>query len=79
MFSPERILLDIISGVDEGIIQGIPWESLPLTRVFIKERLALATFFACYYSPKADDPLWHLNSGARLINPVEGQSFIVEI
>ena len=36
VISSERILLDIISGVDEGILQEIPWESLPLTRVFVK-------------------------------------------
>ena len=43
VISLERILLDVIAGVDEGILDEIPWETLPLTRVFVKERLALAT------------------------------------
>ena len=75
-FSSERTLLAIISGIHEGIVQGILWESLPLTRVFIKERLALSAFLTCYCSPQADGPLWRLNSGAGLNIPVEGQSFI---
>ena len=53
VISPERILLDVITGVDEGIMQEIPWESLPLTRVFVKERLALAAFFTCLCSSQA--------------------------
>ena len=69
VFSLERTLQAIISGVDEGIVQGIPWESMPLTRVFIKERLALAAFLTCYFSPQADGPLSRLNSGAGLSIP----------
>ena len=76
VFSSERTMLAIISGVDEGIVQGIPWESLPLTRVFIKERLALATFLTYYFSPQASVPLWHLNSGVGLSIPIDGHSFI---
>ena len=72
VYSPERTLLDIISGVDEGIVQGILWESLPLTRVFIKERLALAAFLTCCCSSQAGGPLWRLNSGAMFSIPVEG-------
>ena len=75
VFSLERTLQAIISGVDEGIVQGIPWESLPVTRVFIKERLALAAFLTCYCSPQVDGPLSRLNSSAGLNIPVEGQSF----
>ena len=47
VISPERILLDVIAGVDEGVLQEIPWETVPLTRVFVKERLALAAFSTC--------------------------------
>ena len=36
VISLERILLDVIARVDEGILQKIPWESLLLTRVFVK-------------------------------------------
>ena len=40
----EEALLVVISGFDEGFDQGIPWETLPLIRRFVKERLALAAF-----------------------------------
>ena len=36
VFSLERTLLDIISGVGKSILQEILWESMPLTRVFVK-------------------------------------------
>ena len=47
VISLEKILLDVIAGVDEGWLQEIPWETLPLTRVFVKEIQALATFSTC--------------------------------
>ena len=36
VISLERILLDVIAGVDEGVLQEISWETLPLTKVFVK-------------------------------------------
>ena len=36
--------MNIVVGVEEGRLQGIPWQSLPLIRAFVKERLALAAF-----------------------------------
>ena len=77
VISSERILLDIITGVDEGILQEIPWESLPLTRVFVKERLALAAFFTYLCSTHAGVSLWFLNSGSGLSLSIDDQSFIV--
>ena len=41
---PEQVLMNVIAGVGEGWLQDIPWEALPLTRSFVKERLALASF-----------------------------------
>ena len=41
---PKRILLNVIAGIGEGWLQEIPWEALPLTRTFVKERLALEGF-----------------------------------
>ena len=76
VISLERILLDIITGVDEGILQEILWESLPLTRFFVKERLDLTTFLTCFYSPHFGDPLWCSNSSSRLSLPVDDQFFI---
>ena len=76
VYSPTRTLLAIISGVDEGIVQGILWESLPLTRVFIKESLALAAFLTYYCSSQAGGPLWCLNTGAVFSIPVEGQPLL---
>ena len=75
-FSLERSLLDVITGVDEGVLQEIPWESLPLTRVFVKERLPLTAFFSCFCSPHAGGPLWRLNFGFGLSLPVDDQFFI---
>ena len=54
-----KALLVVISGVDEGYAQGIPWESLPLIRGFVKERLALAAFLNCICSSRAIGPSWH--------------------
>ena len=68
--------MDVISGIDEGVLQEISWESLPLCRVFIKERLALSTFFSYHCSPHASGPLWHLSSGLGLSLPV-GEFFTV--
>ena len=41
--SPEavRILLNVVTGIEGGRLQGIPWQTLPLTRSFVKERLLL--------------------------------------
>ena len=66
VISPESIMLDVITGVDEGILQEIPWESLPLTRVFVKERLALTAFFTCLCSTQAGVSLWFSNLGFGL-------------
>ena len=49
----EEALLAIISGFDEGFAQGIPWETLPLIRSFVKERLALAAFLNCLCSSRS--------------------------
>ena len=76
VISPERILLDIIIGVDEGILQEITWESLPLTRVFVKERLALTTFFNCLCSTHARVSLWFSNSSFGLSVSIDDQSFL---
>ena len=76
VISLKRILLDIITGVDEGILQEIPWESLPLTRVFVNERLALAAFFTCLCSTQAGVSLWFSNSGSGLSLSIDDQSFI---
>ena len=49
----EEALLAIISGFDEGFAQGIPWETLPLIRRFVKERLAFAAFLNCLCSSRS--------------------------
>ena len=35
-FLLERTLLNVITGIDEGVLQAIPWESLPFCRSFVK-------------------------------------------
>ena len=45
-----HFLLTVVAGVEEGRLQGIPWQSLPLIRAFVKERLALAAFSICHCS-----------------------------
>ena len=42
-----RFLLKTVSGIEEGSLQGLPWQVLPLIRSVVKERLALATFSPC--------------------------------
>ena len=76
VISLERILLDFISGVDEGILQEILWESLPLTRVFVKERLALTAFFTCFCSSQASVSIWFSNFGSGLRLYIDDQYFI---
>jgi len=77
VFLLERTLLNVISGVGEGYLTEIPWESLPFYRAFMKERLALAAFFSCHCSPSDGGPLWRLNSGLGP-NFSEGEVFSVE-
>ena len=69
--------MNVISGVGEGYLTEIPWESLTFCRAFMKERLALAVLFSCHCSPSNSGPLWHLNSG---LGPSfsEGEVFSVE-
>ena len=69
--------MDVIAGVNEGILQEISWETLPLTRVFVKERLALATFSTCLCSTQAGVSLWFSNLGSRLSLSIDDRSFIV--
>ena len=57
----EKALLVVISGVDEGYAQGIPWESLPLIRCFVKERLALAVFLNYIFSSHSVVGSWRSN------------------
>ena len=42
----QYILLSV-SGIEEGSLQGLPWQALPLIRSVVKERLALAAFTPC--------------------------------
>ena len=74
--SLERILLDVIAGVEEGVLQEIPWETLPLTRVFVKERLALTVFSTCLCTTQTGVSLWFSNIGSRLSLSIDDQSFI---
>ena len=73
MISLERILLDVIAGVDEGILQEIPWETLSLTRVFVKEMLDLAAFSTCLCSTQAGVSLWFSNLGSGIILSIDNQ------
>ena len=57
-------MLVVILGVDEGYAQEIPWESLPLIRAFIKERLALVAFLNCICSSRVVGPSWNSVSGS---------------
>ena len=77
ILSPERTLLNVISGVDDGFLQDIPWESLPFCRLFVKERFTLVAFFSCHCSSQDSGPLWCLNSGLGLSFPV-GEVFAVD-
>ena len=36
VFSPERMLLNVISGFGDGYLTDIPWETLPFYRAFMK-------------------------------------------
>ena len=75
---PKRILLDVIAGVGEGWLQEIPWEALPLTMTFVKERLSLAAFSSCSYSTLTGSSLWFasIDSGPSL--PSDAQSLTAE-
>ena len=44
--SLQYILLSVL-GIEEGSLQGLPWQALPLIRSVVKERLALAAFTPC--------------------------------
>ena len=66
VISPKKIPLDVIAGVNEGWLQEIPWETLPLNRVFVKERLYLAAFSTCLCSTQAGVSLWFSNLGSGL-------------
>ena len=78
VISPENILLDVIAEVNEGWLQDIPWETLPLTKVFVKERLALSTFSTCLCTTHSGTSLGFSNIGSRLSLSIDDQSFIAE-
>ena len=56
-----RILQEVVTGIEGGQLYGIPWQVLPLTRSFVKERLALATL--SNYRCKLTSVLWSRGSG----------------
>ena len=57
-----RVLLNVVAGVGEGWLQDIPWQALPVTRSFVKERLALVAFSTCSCSSLF--ALWSSNLGS---------------
>ena len=59
-----HILLNVVAGIGEGWLQGIPWQELPLTRSFVKERLALAAFSTCHCSSLST--LWSSGLGSGI-------------
>ena len=75
---PKHILLDVIAGVGEGWLLKIPWEALPVTRTFVKERLALAAFSSCSCSTLTGSSLWCSNIDSGSSPPSESQSLTVE-
>ena len=42
-----RFLQEVVTGIEGGHLHGIPWQVLPSTRSFVKERLALAALSNC--------------------------------
>ena len=76
--SPERVLLNVIAGVGEGWLQDIPWEALPLTRSFVKERLALAAFSTCSCSSLSGSSLWYSNPDSGSSLPPEAHTVNAE-
>ena len=54
----------MIAGVGEGWLQETPWEALPLTRNFVKEWLALASFSSFSCSTLSSSSLWFSNTGS---------------
>ena len=71
----EEALLAIIFGVDEGSAQGISWDSLPLIRSFVKERLALAAFLNCICSSRSVvGPSWRSALGPATSDFLSGHS-----
>ena len=48
-------------GIEGGKMQGIPWQALPLTHSFVKERLALAAFSNCHCNFSSAS--WPLGTG----------------
>ena len=53
-----------MTGIEGGRPHGIPWQALPLTRSFVKERLALVAFSNCHCNYSS--ALWPLGTGSGI-------------
>ena len=59
-----RILQEVVTGIEGGRLHDIPWKALPLTRSFVKERLALAAFSICHCNYSS--ALWPVGTGSGI-------------
>ena len=57
-----RILLKVVSGIEEGGLQGLPWQAIPIICSVVKERLALAAISPCLCSSLTVSKTVTLNS-----------------
>ena len=65
-----RILQEVVTGIERGQLHGIPWQALPLTRSFVKERLAFAAFSNCHCI--FTSALWLRGSGSGINSTLFG-------
>ena len=83
IFEIQRILGQVVLGVSEGWLQGLPWKVLPLLRSLVKDWLVLAvlSFGAGFSQPefrvaeqRDTESVWVLDSGQNRVLGVVGSS-----